>query len=624
MMRGRAMFLTGVAGILAACVSEERVADGPSTEAGNPALAGILRESSGLPAAGALVRLYRIPSSGDSATWADPIRLDSLRTGADGAYRFDSLPAGSTYALEGSDAARTAFAFLPAADIPADAEKGFLRRDTLVLKPPGRLHGIARRDSNPRPQDVVGEAGILVRVVGLARAAYTDSAGGYAFADIPEGTYRLHFMAADGHYLGQVAGPVQVVPGAEVELPPVMLAWSPWVAPPAPAGLTVMVDSAAGAIRLRWQRVFVSNFDHYRILRADSQSSAAPDTFRTRDTAFADTVKHLPAGRILHYRVQAVNTLGNASGNPEPRPVPVPPPGGTDPGNLEITALVLSGVSPAPALVRLYALSAAPDPEDRLPRGIALIDSAQAGADGRVRFAGRPAGAYTLVASARTGADAAARVGVSSRQGGDPDTLRLAAPGTLQGKAARGGLWCADGLKLDENIEVHLAGTPWYGVTDYDGGFAIPAVPAGDYRVAAAAVPRGCLLFDTVAAVILPGQATVLPGLAARPDPDFIPTVTGLRADPAAGPIRGAYLTWTSVPGTYPDLQGYEVIRRLPDGAGAAAVSSGVVEEPAWTDDLSGLPSGTVVDYRVRAVRKDGARGPFGGDRQEPVYFAVP
>lgn len=602
---------------LSACLAE----DGPSTETGNPALAGILRDTSGRPAAGALVRLYRIQPTADTSSPAGLIRLDSLRTGADGAYRFDSLPAGAVYSLEASDAERRTFSLLPSAEVPAGARR-FLRRDTLVLRPPGRLRGSARRDSNPRPPGVVGEAGILVRVVGLDRATYTDSAGRYALADIPEGTYRIHYAASDGNYLGKTAGPVPVPAGADVELAPVVLDWSPFVAPPGPAGLSVTPDSAAGVIHLRWNRVFVSNFDHYRILRSDSLSAAAADTFRTRDTAYADTVRHLPAGRILRYRVQAVNALGNASGNDVQRPIPVPAPGRIDTGSLEISALVLSGGVPARALVRLYALSPpGAAPVDTLPRGLTLVDSAQSGADGRARFAGRPAGRYSLTALSGTGGDMAARVGVVARREGAPDTLRLAAPGGFQGVASRRGLWCSHGLKQNQDIEVSLVGMPRFTVTQFDGRFDFRDVPAGEHRAEIMALPRGCFHPETVAVSVAPGRATALGEVGVRPDSSFIPKVAGLRVAASAGAV--VTLAWNPVPYAYSELEGYEVFRR--DSSQAVTASSGLLADTAWTDDLSGLAPGTEVSYVVRAVAKGRRPGAFGGDAKgRPVYFTAP
>lgn len=626
--------MAGVAAFLVSCLIEEPVSEGPSTETGNPALAGILRDTLGGPASGAWVRLYR--HSPDTFPAVSPVRLDSFRTGADGTYRFDSLAPATVYALEAFDAARRAFAFLPSAEVPAGAGD-FLRRDTLVLRRAGSLSGIAVRDSNPRPPglpDETGEAGILVRVIGLDRATYTDSAGRYALADIPSGTYSLHFMAADGHYLGEVVGPVTVDPGSAVQIPKVVLDWSPFVAPPSPDGLSVTADSAAGVIHLRWNPVFVSNFDHYRILRSDTVSGTAPDTLRTRDTAYADTVGHLPVGRTLRYRVLAVNTLGNVSGIPAP-PVQVPVPAARDttPASLEIAALVLSGGGPAQALVRLYALSPEPNPTGPPPRGLARVDSARAGADGRVRFAGLRAGSYTLVAHGAQGANGApagvsdsgaevsARVGVSARMGGALDTLRLAAPGSLQGRATRGGFWCADLLKQNENIEVHLAGTPWHAVTGYDGRFALSGLPAGEYRMAVSARPLGCFLDDTVAVSVASGRDALLADVPIRPDSAFIPRVAGLRA--ASAPGGKVLLEWPPVPAEYPDPEGYEVSRR--DASLAVTASSGALADTAWIDDVSGLPSGTVVSYVVRVVGRGGARGPAGGDAQgDPVYFTVP
>jgi hypothetical protein len=286
---------------------------------------------------------------------------------------------------------------------------------------------------------------------------------------------------------------------------------------------------------------------------------------------------------------------------------------------------VLLGPDPAEAVVRLYAIPAGPGPEDSLPRRVRAVDSLSTAADGLARFAGLPAGPYTAIARSRDGALLAARVGLLPRtEGPTPgpeDTLRLAAPGRLAGTASRQQLWCSHSAKQDENIDVSLAGTPLFTATDYDGSWSLSGVPAGSWRVVIQAPPSGCFLPDTVAAAVPAGGAVVLPAAQARPNPAFVPKVSGLRLASASG--GAAALAWDPVPPAYPDLLGYEVVRR--DGEQRVLATSEVIQDPRYVDDLSGLPSGVRIHWLVRAVSRSGARGPFGGDAAGvPLYFTVP
>ena len=622
----RPFAILAISAALLSCM-DDRVADGPSSEAGNPTLTGIVRETSGAPAANSRVRLFRLPEgASDSTALRPPVSVDSLLTRADGSFTFDSLPPGA-YALEGADAGRTRFALIPRADIPAGS-KGFLRRDTLVLKPPGRISGTARRDANPKPAGVTADENILVRVAGTDRVVYTDSAGSYTLDKVPEGIFTVSFVASDGHYLPRRLDTVMVASGASVELAPVVLVWSPEVLPPAPAGLSVVSDCANALMRLAWRKVQVGNFSHYVVQRRDSADTAFNASFRTEDTVFVDTVKRIPAGHVLRYSIFAVNLVGNWSPEaPDPRLVPVPVPVDTTlPEVVDIAAVVLLGKTPAKALVRLFSFPIGAAPADSLPRRVKLLDSATSGADGRVVFAKRPAaGRYTLEAVSGTAPGTKAitkaiRVGLTPEKGAAPDTLNLGIPATLTGYASRMGHWCSHSAKENDDIEVSLAGTPYFTATDVMGRYTLSGVPPGSFRTVIYALPRGCFYPDTLSVTLVPGGDTALPFVGAKANPAYIPVPGGLKL--ASSTRLKARLEWKAVSVGYPELRGYEVLRRED---GKAPVSSGVVSDTAWTDDVSAVLSGTRLDYVVRVWNTANRTGPFGGDAAGmPIPFKVP
>lgn len=615
-------------------VNEEIPHDGPSTETGNPALTGVAVDLGLRPAPGAAVVLWKLPPGpAESLAFRAPMRMDSQVTGADGRYYFKKLPPG-VYSVEGADKSGRFAAILHKAVVPA-GDTGFRRNDTLVLWPASRVHGRARRDPRSRPagpSGLKGDEGILVRLGGFSRAAYTDSAGLWSIDGIPQGVYSLGFAAADGHYLPKLIDTLHVPAAENIEAPDVLLEWSPFVIPPGPAGLTLRLDSAAGLMRLAWRGVSVSNFHRYEVIRRDSLDAANDDTLRTADTIAIDTLRGLPAGRILRYAVVTVNTLGARSPEtPAPTPGTVPTPADTPPGQATLRALVLSGGAPRSGVkVRLHLLPAGPGPADSLPRLPRTMDSALTDAGGLVSYANLKAGRYTLDASAPDGSRAAL-AGVQSRlvapapgatAGSEAvDTLRLAAPGTLKASATRQSVWCTHQFKLDDFIVFHLLDLPGLASSDAYGKVELAGLPAGTRKVVVRAQPFGCFEPDTVTAELRPGEVTELPRVTLRPAADYIPRLAGLRI--ASATRAAAHLAWSPAPQAYPDLAGYEVLRRDADHKVIAA--SPLLADTLWSDNLSSLPSGTRINYVVRVTDKAGRRGPPGGDKTgEPVYLTVP
>jgi hypothetical protein len=106
------------------------------------------------------------------------------------------------------------------------------------------------------------------------------------------------------------------------------------------------------------------------------------------------------------------------------------------------------------------------------------------------------------------------------------------------------------------------------------------------------------------------------------------------RYNPAAPPPRIASLRLASAtrerislawdPVTrYPLLAGYRVLRLSAERA--ILDSSDVISVAEYSDDVSGLPSGTRLQYVVKVVGPDGRQGANGGDATgAPVQITVP
>ncbi len=622
------------------------MSDGPSTETGNPNLDGSLRDAKGNPVAGTvLLYSYRLPDPPDTAgvsALQAPFLVKSLAVGADGEFRFDSLAAGA-YSLEGIDAAGRNFAL--AAGLRLSAIKDTLQRD-LVVKPPARLLGKVTRGPNALPAGVDRNAGILVRVGGANRFAYSDTGGNYALDNVPEGRYRVAFAAQDGHYEPKFLDSVAAVSGETSTLPLVELDWSRYQAPPAVAGLMAAADSSSsggGVIRLAWHAVKLANLAHYELSRRDSLVPGNDTLILVTDTFYVDIIPGAAAGHNLIYKVTAVNALGNRGPEEAGSGLPViasvnPDPLGGPPGSLE--GVILQGNTPVTgATVRLFASPGLGSP-DSLLKPAPVLNSAITGADGRYRFADLAAGRYTVAAAVgatgmigAVGEKAAIRIGLIPRpdqvRAGSArlDSLEPMATGSVEGFASRDSLWVTDPRrKGDEGILVGLAGTPFQGTTNYDAQgkpfFSLTGIPPGGYRLVVQAGPEGYFLPDTLAVTVLSGTATRLAAMIkARYNPGAPPpkiASLGITASSRAS----VSLAWSSVR-RYAPLKGYLVLRL--DGDSRETARSALLTSPAYTDDISALPSGTRIFYVVKVVSQAGLEGEAGGaGGSGGVPFTVP
>jgi hypothetical protein len=404
-------------------------------------------------------------------------------------------------------------------------------------------------------------------------------------------------------------------------LPPVKLEWSPFAAPPSPAGLAATVDSAAGVARLSWKPVSLSNFHHYEVTRSGGRDTV----FTVTDTLLVDSLRGVPPGARLEYRVKAVNALGNKSPDPPAPAVATAPDSSATgaSGTVKGGVSTAQGLPAAGALVILYAAPAKPGPPDSLPIPVKPVDTLRAGSGGLFSFPDVPPGTYGLEARDTATGARAMITGLALQAGGSASANPvLGVTGRLQGTATRQRLWCSSQNKGNEGILVSLAGTPYATITrSIDGIFALDSVPPGHYRLVVMAPPRGCFLPDTLGVDIVPGAVTQAGVIGARYNADLVPMATGLRIESSGGGKVG--LAWYPVSSEFQNLQGYQVFRR--DDSLRVTATSPVGAAVSWSDDVSALPKGTRISYVVQTVGKDGKRSRFAGnDNGGPVTYVVP
>jgi hypothetical protein len=291
---------------------------GPSIEQGNPAVAGVVRDSSRDPAPGAHVRIYRIPDSADGATGLHPLSafaVASTRADTHGVFRFFDLTAGS-YSLEARSPDSASFAMKTPIDIQPSGARHIT--DTLVLKRPGSIMGAATRGGQPGQGSnaMLRDAFIQVRLKEIDRGATTGPDGGYRMNAIPDGIYTVLFYATDGFFTAW-RDSVTVRAGKTTTLDTIVLERIPWDAPDKPRDLTARYDTAAATIALRWRPAQSALVRGYEIERIDS-AWRTDTTFTTVDTAYTDSIAAQPDGALLYYVVRSVSESFMRSANEGP------------------------------------------------------------------------------------------------------------------------------------------------------------------------------------------------------------------------------------------------------------------------------------------------------------------
>ncbi len=468
-----------------------------------PAISIRVIDVQGNPVSGARVKLFRLPPGDDvNADLSSPVLVADTIV-PDGSFRFTSL-APAVYAVAAADSIFGTVALssrIGTSDLRETADL------SLILKAPGHVSGTVTRGPNSLPSGITGNEKILVRLAGTEIFVFTDTAGRCSL-DAPEGVYRLAFAAGDGHYLPRTSDSILVVSGRTTNVPPMDLEWSPFVDPPVPAGLIAAPDSDAFVIRLGWRPVKVSNFAHYELTRSDTLNAGNNRTFAVSDTVFSDSVLALPEGRALRYQVRAVNSVGGQSPLGAAAATAVP-----GPFVWTLDGLVLDLGAPTAAFVRLLAAPAAPGSPDSFPLSVLPTDSLNCGGDGRFQFGPLNGGPYTVEAMGFNGK--ALRLGLGiHRRGVVAETLSLQATGELHGTASRGSVVAP--YVGDEDIQVSLAGTPYATTTLQNGGFSLPDIPPGTYKVVFYAPPEGMFLPDTLSVSVSPGSGNGLTRITAR------------------------------------------------------------------------------------------------------------
>jgi hypothetical protein len=334
-------------------------------------------------------------------------------------------------------------------------------------------------------------------LAGTDRYFVTDSSGRFTLR-AAAGAYRLLFSAADGHFL-PASGPVTVPAGDTAYLPSVNLEWNPLAEPPVPAGLYAAPDSDLYVIRLGWKPVWLANLSHYELQRRDTLDAGNNRTFAVTDTLFTDSVQALPEGRVLQYRVRAVNTLGlGVFGAPLAGAVP-------GPFSWTLQGMILEDGIPALAYLRLFRAPAAPGSPDSFPLPLVPVDSGyNNGATGRFAMGPYVGGPYTLEAIG-FGAKALRQGMGIHRRGTVAESLSLRLTGELRGSASRG----PSGLG-DVDIQVSLAGTPYATLTQADGSFILADVAPGSYKAVFYAPPEGIYWPETLSVAVNPAGITGL------------------------------------------------------------------------------------------------------------------
>ncbi len=303
--------------LLPVCTDTIQLA-GPSTEQGNPTVAGLIQDSSRSPAPDARVRIYRIPTTQSPDSINQPLAAIPVAltvSDKNGAFDFIELAPGR-YSLEAQS--RDSVFFAIKTPVIVDSIGQSRRPDTLILQSPGGISGVVTRGGFPGQGSnvMLKDAFIQVRLKEIDRSFTTGPDGAYRLNDIPPGAYTILFYAADGFFTAW-RDSIVATPGTTALLDTVVLERIPWDAPSKPRALTADYDTVAATITLRWRPAKPANLRGYEIERIDS-TWRTDTTFTTLDTTYSDTVTAKPDGMLVYYVVRSVSNSFMRSANEGP------------------------------------------------------------------------------------------------------------------------------------------------------------------------------------------------------------------------------------------------------------------------------------------------------------------
>lgn len=260
----------------------------------DPGMAGRMVDNLGKPVEGATVKA--IPEAKSAVDGGGAV--DSVKTDRQGRYLLEGLPEGG-YNLIGEYNRRGLVVLRP--KVRYLGPKAYLDLGSDTLRAPGQIQGTVTLGGKPRE-------GVFCYLPGTSYLSISDENGGCWLSNVPSGRYTVKYAQA-GLATASDTG-VVVLPGGITKLPAKDLGVDTAFPPPAPEGLKVEQDTAAGTVTLRWSPVKVADLDGYWIYRNEAgEDEPRRITDRlVRDTVYVDTVfraKQDTVKRDLVYRVKA-------------------------------------------------------------------------------------------------------------------------------------------------------------------------------------------------------------------------------------------------------------------------------------------------------------------------------
>jgi hypothetical protein len=301
----RCAYIAGLASLLfSGCIS------GPSTGQENPhQIVAVVVDTQKHPVQNAIVTVFRAASNTDSTLQPSGAQEVAMTTtDALGKCAFDSLSPG-IYSMKAADSSRSVLKTNIFISLFNPPQPEF--SDTLVLAAPGSIQGVVTRGGVPGnvANQNLHDAFIQVKIGELDSFTITGPDGKYSFPGLPSGIYSIYYYASDGFYTAKREN-ITVNPGKDAMLDTVFLKPVPRLIPP--SGFHADYDTAAGIVRLYWQKVNYADLRWYEVKRIDF--GGTPDSvFRTVDTTMVDSLKSFAVGDTLDYVVRSVDNATNPS-----------------------------------------------------------------------------------------------------------------------------------------------------------------------------------------------------------------------------------------------------------------------------------------------------------------------